>query len=80
MQNTEIQFLTIGPYSDFMCRKDAAKYLNMSLPLLDQLMAMSKSGKLNPPLPVYRAKPNGKPFYRKSKLDEWVKLRELAKT
>lgn len=79
METQEIKFVQIGPHADYMARKDAAKYLNMSLPTYDGLIAMSKSGRLNPPLPIYRATPTSKPYVRKAKLDDWIELRELAK-
>lgn len=75
----EIVFHTIGPYTDYMNREDTAYYLGASVPTFDLMLALSRSGKLKPSIPIFRRTPNGKPFFRKSKMDEWIKLRELVK-
>ena len=79
MQTQEITFKTIGPFCDYMSRKDAAKYLNVSLPTFDIMLAKSKSGKLKPAIPAFRSGANSRVFFRKEKLDEWIELRELSK-
>lgn len=72
-------FITIGNYSDCLTRKQAAVYLKVSLPTFDILSAQSKSGKLSPPLPALRLKPNGRAYYPKSSLDKWLEIRMLSK-
>lgn len=75
----EMKFVTVGPFADYMERATTAKYLNVSLPTFDLMLAQSRSGKLKPAIPCLRLSPNGKPLFRKSKIDEWLELRELSR-